>query len=230
MSRSKTWNDHFKIASGRVSWNPCSKLVGEAAVADIKHFDPDATLETVARLFWRRGMAATGVQDVVNATGLSRSSLYATYGGKQQLHLAALTRYVEQRSQPVFRLLAEDERGLAAVAAFFGGLIEARTAGEYARWGCMITNAHVGGEDADPEVRAVLDRHHQELRDALRLALMTAQCRGQLAASADPALAAEFLALLAYGVNLRSRAGADARELHRTVDAALESIRASTAP
>lgn len=86
---------------------------------DIKHFDPDATLETVVRLFWRQGVSATGIQDVVTTTGLNRSSLYATFGGKQELYLAALHRYMEQRSQPMFRRLAEDGRGLPAISEFF---------------------------------------------------------------------------------------------------------------
>jgi TetR/AcrR family transcriptional repressor of nem operon len=63
-------------------------------VPDVKHFDPDQVLDTVVRLFWQRGAGATGIQDVVATTGLSRSSLYATFGGKQALYLAALRRYV----------------------------------------------------------------------------------------------------------------------------------------
>jgi AcrR family transcriptional regulator len=191
---------------------------------DIKHFDQDATVETVVRLFWRQGVASTGIQDVVTATGLNRSSLYGTFGSKQELYLAALRRYLERRSQPMFRRLAEDGRGLPAVSEFFAGLIEARCSGEYARWGCMVSNAHAGSENSDPEVRAVLDQHHQELRDAMYAALVTAEAQGQLSDGADPGASADLLALLAYGVNLRSRAGADATMLRRTVTAALDSI------
>ncbi|MFJ4791198.1 TetR/AcrR family transcriptional regulator [Streptomyces sp. NPDC088794] len=197
---------------------------------DIKHFDPDTALETAVRLFWRQGMASTGIQDVVTATGLNRSSLYATFGGKQELYRAALHRYLEQRSRPMFRRLAEDERGLPAIAEFFAGLIEARCSGEYAHWGCMVSNAHAGAENSDPEVRTVLDQHHQELRDAMHAALVTAQTQGQLTPSADPGAFADLLALLAYGVNLRSRTGADARELSRTVAAALASLGGRAAP
>jgi AcrR family transcriptional regulator len=191
---------------------------------DIKHFDPDTALETVVQLFWRQGIASTGIQDVVTATGLNRSSLYATFGGKQDLYVAALSRYVERRSDPVFRRLAEDGRGLPAVAEFFAGLIEARCSGEFARWGCMIANAHAGTENSDPEVRSILDQHHQQLRDAMHAALVAAEARGQLGPDVDFGAAAELLALLAYGVNLRSRAGADAQTLHRTVTTALASI------
>lgn len=193
---------------------------------DVKHFDPDAALETVVQLFWRQGVASTGIQDVVAATGLNRSSLYSTFGGKQELYVASLHRYLEHRSQPMFQRLAEDERGLPAVEEFFTGLIKARCSGEYARWGCMVSNAHAGAENTDEEVARVLDRHHQGLRDALRAALVTAQARGQLAQSADPAAAADVLALVAYGVNLRSRAGASARSLQRSVTTALGSVAA----
>jgi hypothetical protein len=58
----------------------------------------------------------------------------------------------------------------------------------------------------------------------MRAALVTAEADGQLAAAADPETWAELLALLTYGVNLRSRTGADAPSLTRTVSAALESI------
>ncbi|MGW2640132.1 TetR/AcrR family transcriptional regulator [Streptomyces sp. NPDC001348] len=191
---------------------------------DIKHFDPDAALDTVVRLFWQRGVASTGVQDVVTATGLNRSSLYATFGGKQDLYLAALRRYVETHSRPAFRRLAGDDRGLPAVAEFFDGLIEVRCSGPYARWGCMVVNAHAGAESGDAAVRRVLEQHHHQLRDAVLAALRAAREQGQLDPGTDLATAAELLTLLAYGVNARSRAGADARALRGTVSAALASL------
>lgn len=184
----------------------------------------------MVRLFWRQGVASTGIQDVVTATGLNRSSLYATFGGKQELYLAALRRYVQQRPQPVFRRLAQDERGLPAISGFFAGLIEARCSGDYARWGCMVSNAHTGAENSDPEARAVLDRHHQQLRDATHSVLVTADAQGQLAPGSDPGACADPLALLAYGVNLRSRAGADAHDLNGTVTTALAALGARSTP
>ncbi|MCX2181259.1 TetR/AcrR family transcriptional regulator [Streptomyces sp. SKN60] len=198
-------------------------------MADVKHFDPDATLETVLRLFWQRGAASTGVQDIVTATGVNRSSLYATFGDKQALYRAALNRYTDLHSRPAFRHLAEDGRGLPAVVAFFDSLIEVRCSGPYARWGCLVVNAHAGAENGDPEVRALLDAHHEWLREALHTALLGAAERGQLAPGVDPASAAGVLALLAYGVNLRSRAGADATDLTDSVRAALAPLAAPTA-
>jgi TetR/AcrR family transcriptional regulator, transcriptional repressor for nem operon len=189
----------------------------ETQVADIKHFDENAVLGTVVQLFWRQGMSATGIQDVVTATGVNRSSLYATFGDKHALYLAALDRYLDEHALPGFARLAADTRGLPAITRFFNQLVQARCSGERARWGCLMVNAHTGPESTYPDVRRRLDHHHKRLRAALRDALGTAHRLGQLRAGVDIDATAGELALLAYGVNVRSRAGAPATELRRTV-------------
>jgi TetR/AcrR family transcriptional repressor of nem operon len=194
-------------------------------VADVKHFDQTAVLGTVVQLFWRQGLATTGIRDVVAATGLNRSSLYATFGDKHALYVAALDRYLDEHALPGFARLAGDSRGLPAITQFFDQLIRARCSGERARWGCLMVNAHAGPESADPEVRRRLDRHHEQLRAALSEALGTAQRLGQLKAGVDVEATAGQLALLAYAVNLRSRAGAPATELERTVRHTIRTLR-----
>ncbi|MFI7128885.1 TetR/AcrR family transcriptional regulator [Nonomuraea sp. NPDC050153] len=189
---------------------------------DVKHFDPDVALDKVVHLFWERGAEVTGIAEVVQATGLSRSSLYATFGGKGQLQAAALHRYLEQQSRPVFDALAADSRGLPAIAGFFERLVAARCTGEHARWGCLVTNTHATAGRGLPEVEQALRAHHEALRAAMRAALQTAREHGHLRPGVDVEAGAETLALLAYGVNLRSRAGADSAELLTGVRAVLD--------
>lgn len=184
---------------------------------DVKHFDPEVALERAERLFWRDGTATASIQTVADATGLNRSSLYATFGGKQDLYRTALRRYLRERAQPALERLSGDERGLPAIRDFFDGLIDLRCTGEYAGWGCMIVNAQVGPENDDPEVKALLDEHHEQFCESLHSALDTAARRGQLATAVATTATAEALALLAYGVNVRSRAGADAAALRAMV-------------
>jgi len=77
------------------------------------------------------------------------------------------------------------------------------------------------GEREDLAVQALLDQHDRHLRDAPYAALDTARRRGQLAGDTSAGAAADVPALLAYGVNRRSRAGEDAAALQHTVAAAL---------
>ncbi|BBY24678.1 TetR/AcrR family transcriptional regulator [Mycobacterium stomatepiae] len=193
-------------------------------MADIKHFDTDAALDAIVELFWRNGLAATGIQDIVSATGVNRSSLYSTFGNKQAMYARALQRYIDTWAGPVHRHLTDSERGVPAIVDLFDGLIRLRCRGPFAGWGCMVTNAHAGIESTAPEIRSLLNRHHQQLRGALSTALRAGRAQGQLSGDADPDRAAEMLASLAYTINLRSRSDAAVLPLRRAVAEALKSI------
>jgi TetR/AcrR family transcriptional repressor of nem operon len=47
--------------------------------------DVPQVLDRATDLFWSRGYEATSVQDLVDALGVNRASLYATFGDKGQL-------------------------------------------------------------------------------------------------------------------------------------------------
>ncbi|BAX94270.1 TetR/AcrR family transcriptional regulator [Mycobacterium shigaense] len=186
-------------------------------MADIKHFDVDAALDAIVSQFWRNGLAATGIQDIVTATGLNRSSLYGAFGNKQSMYVHALRRYIDTWAEPVHRHLTESGRGVPAIIDLFDALIQLRCSGTFAGWGCMITNAHAGIESAEPEIRSLLNRHHEQLRGALGAALHAGLDEGQLSGVTDVDAAAGVLAALVYAINLRSRSGTDAPALRRAV-------------
>jgi TetR/AcrR family transcriptional regulator, transcriptional repressor for nem operon len=186
---------------------------------DVKHFEPDRVLGVAELLFWRQGAGATGIQDVLTATGLSRSSLYNAFGGKDELYVRALRRYLDQRSRPMFAQLGADPRGLPAIREFFARLVDMRCSGEFAGWGCLVSNAHL--ESPSGDTKAVLDDHQAALNASLHAALEVAAGKDQLRAGLDLAATAEHLTLLAYAINLRSRADAQPGRLRTAIDAAL---------
>src|SRR5688500_18902266 len=60
-----------------------------------KEFDKAEVLEKAMLLFWRQGYEATSVRDLIEATGISSSSLYESFGDKRALYLAALRLYCQ---------------------------------------------------------------------------------------------------------------------------------------
>src|SRR5882762_1036593 len=58
-------------------------------------FDREQVLDEALRAFWRNGYEATSLNDLLEATGLARQSLYNTFGDKHGLFLASLRRYTE---------------------------------------------------------------------------------------------------------------------------------------
>jgi AcrR family transcriptional regulator len=65
----------------------------DQAMARPREFDTDDALDRAMEVFWTRGYEATSLRDLVAAMGISKSSLYDTFGSKHELFLAAIDRY-----------------------------------------------------------------------------------------------------------------------------------------
>lgn len=57
-----------------------------------REFDETMAIDAAAAVFRQRGYAATSIEQLVQATGVHRGSLYATFGSKRGLFLSALER------------------------------------------------------------------------------------------------------------------------------------------
>ena len=62
----------------------------------VEVFDRVQVLEKVKHLFWNKGFNGTSMQDLVNVTGLNRSSLYNSFGNKKALYELVLKQYQEE--------------------------------------------------------------------------------------------------------------------------------------
>ncbi len=80
-----------------------------------KNFDRTGVLEKAMPLFWRRGFADTGLQDLEKATGVNKSGLYSEFKNKEDLFLESLKHYNSTRKG----------RDLLSVEPFGWGNIEA---------------------------------------------------------------------------------------------------------
>jgi TetR/AcrR family transcriptional regulator, transcriptional repressor for nem operon len=165
-----------------------------------KEFDVDEALEAAMRTFWERGYGATSLLDLTEAMGVQKASLYATYGDKHSLFLAALKRYSDlERAELRAALAGGSPR--AAIAAIFDG---ATSGGEPAssRRGCFVANALAEVGRHDVEARAILREHIEELERLVSQALLRAQALGEIADAFDVRAAARLLVNTLYGIAL----------------------------
>lgn len=58
-------------------------------------FDPEQALQAALQLFWAQGYEATSTTQLMSAMGISKSSLYQTFGSKQNLYNQCLEQYGE---------------------------------------------------------------------------------------------------------------------------------------
>ncbi|MEM1417910.1 MAG: helix-turn-helix domain-containing protein [Myxococcota bacterium] len=67
-------------------------------------FDERTVLEAALHVFWRRGFAAS-LRELEEATGVDRSTIYNSFGGKRGLYERAAGHYVERLEAVLFALL-----------------------------------------------------------------------------------------------------------------------------
>jgi TetR/AcrR family transcriptional repressor of nem operon len=188
-----------------------------------KQFDHEEALDKAMRLFWRQGYSATSVQDLVEATGLHRSSMYGTFGNKQRLFLAAIDRYVAQVSAARLERLRGPGPAKAAIRDYFGAMLDfARRDGEIL--GCLLTNSAVEIAPHDAEIAASLRTSLAAVEDALFEVIRRGQEQGEIAADKDARSLARFLLGVVQGLRVLMRARSDEAHLHAVVETALATL------
>ena len=71
-------------------------------------FDESQVLEAVMDTFWTRGYSSTSLDDLAEAAGINRPSLYATFGDKQTMYLRAVA-YFEAAMEAQLRLSLQSQ-------------------------------------------------------------------------------------------------------------------------
>ncbi|HET6970338.1 MAG TPA: helix-turn-helix domain-containing protein [Phenylobacterium sp.] len=187
-----------------------------------RSFDPAEALEKARAVFWNQGYAAASLDELAAATGLNRPSLYAAFGDKRALYLAALE---QSRSEGIGALTAALKlpgplRPLLKV--IFDRTVDIYRRGELGQRGCFLVSTAVTQAVDDPDARAALGRYVAEM-DALFAARFEAD-RGALAPGLSPAAAAAMATAAIHTLAIRARTGAGETELRAVGQAAAAAI------
>ncbi len=170
-----------------------------------REFEVQTVLDRAMKVFWAKGYESTSLDDLCEATGLGRSSLYAAFGDKHELYLTTLRHYEDEAVVRITAALAGPHTIRESIAMLLGRMTDDIVAGP-GRRGCFIGNC--AGElarndpNASAHVRRALDRIESVFRDALS----RAQARGEIAESADVNALARFLTASFQGLRLIGKA------------------------
>lgn len=171
-----------------------------------KQFDRDAVLDKAMLAFWSRGYEATSMQDLVDQTGINRGSLYATFGDKHALFLAALRLYDEKMRR---KLLADLEAHYApreAIGRVFQAFL-GQASERGGNRGCFITNTALELAAHDADARRIVAQGQEEIEAFFARMIRSGQARGEIAPELDAVEASRGLlaSLIGLVVLMRSR-------------------------
>lgn len=185
-----------------------------------RKIDEDTAIDRAMDLFWRQGYRGTSPQDLVDAVGMGKGSLYHAFGSKRELFGRALDRYRDQQAILVDEALARPGPVKERIANALSLMVDMNAA-DPDRRGCLAVNtaAELAGfdEDATDRVRAMFERTASTFLDAIR----TAQVAGELRDDLDPEAVATHLLTTLVGIQLLSKARMDPSALKRSIAIAL---------
>jgi TetR/AcrR family transcriptional regulator, copper-responsive repressor len=187
-------------------------------------YDPDTALTQATALFWDQGYAGTSLDDLSQATGMNRPSLYGAFGDKKALYLAALARYRDEGSAMIERALGGTAPLREALERFYLAAITLYLLGEYSARGCFLIGTATTPAVLDPEMRAVLGGALGEYDRLIEARLRLAQEQGELPADIDPRTLSKLVSAILHSLAVRARAGDAREELEATARAALALI------
>jgi len=188
-----------------------------------RQFDPEVAVDQAMEVFWRKGYAGTTPQDLVDALGIGKGSLYHAFGSKHALFEQALSRYRDSQTRALVHLLEEPGPVKERLRRVLGLLV----AGDLAdpdRRGCMAVNAaaELGGNDeaATGQVRRMLDL----TEGAFRALIEEGQRSGEIAPGRDPAALGSLLLNTVVGLRVLARVAEGPERLERVIDAVVDSL------
>ncbi len=170
------------------------------------------------KAFWDKGYEATSMQDLVDATGLLKGSLYGAFGDKQALYMIALAHYDHTRMQAGIDMLGGKGNAVEKISRLFDAVIEAAKAGEFAG-GCLLCNASVEMAPINAAVQVSVKNTIRRLQAAVNKAIEPA-----IKPSDDVTTLSGFIVSAYFGTRVLAKAGAPLQMIADTRDRCLKDL------
>ncbi|MGW0606156.1 TetR/AcrR family transcriptional regulator [Streptomyces sp. NPDC002640] len=190
-------------------------------------FDEQRALDAAMRTFWEKGYEATSTQDLCEATGLGRSSIYNTFTSKRDLFERALAHYIDTMTTAQLAVL-EDPRRCAAdrirglFAMVVDGETEHRAGGR--GLGCLTVNTTVEMAGRDSRAARLLERDTARRLAVLRAVIEAGRRDGSITSQRDAGALARFVNAAIGGMRISSQGGADRAALESIAEVTLDAL------
>jgi TetR/AcrR family transcriptional repressor of nem operon len=188
-----------------------------------RKFDPSSALSSVVELFAAKGYSETSMEDIVQATGVSRYGLYGTFGNKRELFEQALERFAEGMGKQSFLRLLEPDASVDHIRKIFDERVTDMCCLEENK-GCLFIHTAMELAPQDEELRGVLQKFMKRMSKAFSVGLESAKERGEVRADVDVRAAGELLTSTMFGLAVLGRTGFDRATLDGIVENTLTSL------
>jgi AcrR family transcriptional regulator len=185
-------------------------------------YQPDIALGKALDLFRKDGFAATSLDDLSAATGMNRPSLYGAFGDKRELYIKSYQRYRSDARAAMIDIFRQELPIRDRLQRIYAVALDIYLSGEAGPRGCFTVMTAASEAVADPEIRAMVREGFSELDKAFAVCFRLARNKGELSASADPAVLAQLASATIHTLAIRARARVPRRDLEAIVKGAID--------
>lgn len=183
-----------------------------------RSFDREAALDAAMEVFWRKGYEGTSISDLTDAMGINPPSLYAAFGDKERLFMAAIERYSAERGESCPYACEPTARG--AIQRLLTYMAHELTGGDHPR-GCMMMMAAATSANASEVMQEALATKRAGARESMKGRIRQGIKEGDVPAQTDAGALADFFSTVVAGMSMQARDGASRKSLLATVDNAM---------
>lgn len=184
-----------------------------------REFDERAVLVAAQSAFRTKGYAGTSLQDLMDATGLGKGSLYAAFGDKRGLYLRVLEEYAREAAAGVGDAL-ERPRAIEALHKHLLAIARASTTGP----SCLLASSAAELAAVDVDVGQCVQDAFDQLDSSFARAVAQAQDEGDVDADANASALGGLLLAVSRGLEALGQAGVPEASLVRTAEAAIAGL------
>jgi AcrR family transcriptional regulator len=185
-------------------------------------YEPDVALGKALDLFRTQGFAATSLDDLSEATGMNRPSLYGAFGDKRELYIKSYQRYREEARASMVEIFRQEMPVRRRLERIFASALNIYLSGETGPRGCFTVVTAASEAVGDPDIRAMVLDGLNELDKAFASCFRRAKEKGELPESADPATLAQLASATVHSIAIRSRARVSRKDLEAIVKGAID--------
>lgn len=182
-----------------------------------REFDVEDALAAALRVFWEKGYDGASLTDLTQAMGITRPSLYAAFGNKEDLFRRALDLYESEK------------------LAYIGNALSAPSAREVAKRllegtiqnitsecpGCLGVITAVSCRSPESPIRDDIRARTHTVMDALVGRMQRAIDEGDFGVPVEAEGLTRYLIALVQGISVQAGAGASRQELEAVAEATL---------
>ncbi|MEX1188957.1 MAG: TetR/AcrR family transcriptional regulator [Bacteroidia bacterium] len=189
-------------------------------MARVKEFDIQEVEEKALTLFWEKGYEGCSVNDLVQTLGLSRSSIYDTFGDKRQLYIRALDRYKKSGLEKMHESLKNTDDIYSVFEIFLNESYIKPEASEQNK-GCFMVNTATELGFADEEFSKIVNSNKTEIENMFSHFIHQARQSGNIKSELSDITLARILFNTMTGLKVASRSKADSAASQDVVSATL---------